>query len=183
MYVHRGDTFFTRSDSWLGRLIRWGETERGETPSWTNHTGVVVKAGHIDKGVYAAEVVEALGHVRRGPLRLNGVAVRVFRPVPDYTEEEKMRLIAEAQSHIGERYGWWKLAGFLIKRATGLDVPRLFFIRDRPICSYLAAWANEAARPRSAEWPGFGMAPQAADPDEMLDFCETHPEFWMEVKS
>jgi len=77
----------------------------------------------------------------------------------------------------------WKLLGFLAKRVTGVNVPGIFFIKDRPICSYLAAWCNEAARDRSLLWPGFGMAPQAADPDEMMDFCLANPEFWKEAES
>ena len=184
LYVQSGDTFFTRSNSVLGRLIRWGQTEKGEEPAWTNHTGVVVKEGWVknpgDLHQPEAEVVEALWHTREGVLKLNGNKVRVFRPVPRYDDVERARMIAEAKAHVGENYGWWKLLGFLAKRFTGVDVPKLFFVKSRPICSFLAALANDAARRRSAEWPGFGMPPQAADPDEMLDFCEKSP-YWQEV--
>lgn len=182
VFVRRGDTFFTHSSSLLGRLIRWGETEKGEEPTWTNHTGVVVEDGWVGGGEPQAVVVEALWKTRRGPLKLNGVTVRFFRPVPPYSEEEKLRLVTEANSFIGNTYGWWKLFGFLAKKITGVDVPKLFFVKNRPICSFLAAVANDAARRRGSRWPGFGTMPQAADPDEMLDFCESHPEFWQEVK-
>jgi len=218
IYAQRGDTVLTHSSSLLGRLIRWGETDPGETNgTWANHAGVVVEDGWIvppenygyglvrdaEHFVYDSEgrispklavVVEALGRVRRGPLKLNGIEVRVFRPIPAYTEEEKQRLVTYANRLVGNRYGWWKLIGFLIKRATGgrVDPTQLYFIHGRPVCSYLAAWGNEVARATGTvirivlgvktHWPGFGMPPQAADPDEMLDFCEAHPEFWDEVK-
>ena len=196
LFAERGDTFFTKSSSLLGRLIRWGEKDPDEsTGAWTNHAGVVVESGWIGgdpglPGYKEAVVIEALWKTRRGPLKVNGVDVRVFRPVPAYTEEEKALFVAEAESYVGDGYGWWKLGGFLLKRATRgvVDVTKVYFIKNRPICSYMAAWTNEKARKigdRSkawaGPWPGFGMPPQSADPDEMLDTCWALPEFWQEV--
>jgi len=201
----------------LGRLIRWGETDPGETPAWTNHAGVVVETGWLvppyidvleaggtvsfvgedgvspDPGPKMAVVVEALWHTRKGPLKLNGVEVRVFRPVPPYTPEEKAAFVANAEIYIGDRYGWWKLLFQLGDRAffKGRKVlsDLAFINKDRPICSYVAAMVNNAARPLGSHipgceyWPLFGMLPpEAADPDTMLDFCEKRPDFWQEVK-
>lgn len=209
-WVERGDTFFTHSDSVLGRLIRWGETDPGETPAWTNHVGVVVQRGWVGDDCPApktcaaggkcgtqpqAVVVEALWTTRRGPLKLNGVQVRVFRPVPAYTEEELQRFVAEAGTYVGDRYGWWKLLFQLGDRAIfrGKKVlTHMLSVDNRPICSYLGAKVNNAAR-RIGQmlkplhgvvlyWPGFGMDPETADPDSMLRFCEQYPELWMEVK-
>jgi hypothetical protein len=219
IYVKSGDTFFTRSNSILGSLIRWGERDKGEEPSWANHAGVVVEDGWIggrpigsvphwgDTVLYPDEahgtmiapdkdaiVVEALWKTRKGTWDgwKDGTEIRVFRPIPPYTPEELSRFEADANSYVGDTYGYWKLAGFLIKKITGIDVPSLFFIDTRPICSYLAAKVNDAARKirsyyygmnnHADLWPEFGMEPQAADPDEMCDFCEAHPEYWQEVK-
>ncbi len=189
-YVHAGDTFFTHSPSLLGELIRWGERDKGEAPSWTNHAGVITGSGWLaaSKNHAPAEVIEALWHVRKGPLKLNGTEVRIFRPQPEYNVHELGEFITHAESFVGDKYGWWKLIGFLIKKATGINIPEAYFIDSRPICSYLAAKVNEAARPRGpmqtvlVDWPGFGMDPQAADPDSMLDFCLAHPNEWMEVR-
>lgn len=198
MWIERGDTGFTRSSSLLGRLIRWGERDPTESPSWANHMFVVVESGWTaplpgdDNG--AAVVVEALGHVRRGPLKLNGVAVRVFRPNPPYTEEEKQRFIVAANNYVGDRYGWWKLTFHLADRLFfgGRKVlSRLLFIDKRPICSYLAAKVNDHARAIGTinviagvkiPWPEFVVPPQAVDPDEALDFCESQPAFWTEIR-
>lgn len=222
LWAERGDTFFTKSESLLGRLIRWGETEKGETNgTWTNHTGVVVESGWLVPPEFGgrlediaagrvsvlptdprpvdqlAVIVEAMWHVQRGAWwdlhakdYAKGQRIRAFYPIPAYTEEEKQRFVTFANHGIGERYGWWKLLGFLAKRATGIDIPKYFFLKDRPICSYYAAYTNEEARKRGSvmtepgryvwPWPGFGMAPQAADPDEMMDFCLEHTEYWRE---
>ncbi len=191
VWAERGDTAFTRSNSLLGRLIRWGEREKGEEAPWTNHALVIVEDGWLgepDSWLHKeAVVVEALWKTRKGTWEgwKEGTDIRVFRPVPEYTEEEKSRFVADANHYVGDKYGYWKLGGFLIKRFTGINVPELFFIDNRPICSYLAAKVNDAARKinlRIGGWLGFGMHPQAADPDEMLDWCETHPEYWQEVK-
>jgi hypothetical protein len=200
LWAERGDTFFTRSSSLLGRLIRWGETEKGETNgTWANHTGVVVESGWLvppempvyEEPVKLAVIVEAMGHVQKGTWwgfhakdYAKGMRIRVFSPVPSYTEEEKQRFVTFANVGIGQRYGWWKLFGFLAKRVTGINVPKIFFVKSRPVCSIYAALANEEARKRGTliqkdPWPGFGMSPQAADPDEMLDFCEAN-RFWSE---
>jgi hypothetical protein len=186
IWARAGDTFFTRSTSLLGRLIRWGETESGEMRTWTNHTGVVIEPGWLmppndyKRQYLPAIVVEALWKVREGPLKLNDTEVRAFRPIPPYYDLELARFIVEAKSFVGNRYGWWKLFGFLIKRATHgkVDPTKFYFIKNRPICSYLAAWCNKEARPSLLN---FGMLPQMADPDEMLDYCEAHPDLWEEL--
>lgn len=213
VYARAGDTFFTHSSTLLGRVIRWGETDPGETNgTWANHAGVVVEDGwigedgaavdvgpgrtlRIGRDVPAAIVIEALWKTRRGPLDLSkGLEVRVFRPIPEYTEEERNRFVIAAAKYVGDTYGWWKLLVQLADRQIfkGRKVLTTALYRDdRPICSYLAAKVNEAARPigtvvrypgeRLASWPGFGMPPQAADPDEMMDFCLAFPGAWLEV--
>lgn len=206
IWAEAGDTFFTRSSSKLGGVIRWGETDEDEAKrgeeSWANHTGVVVESGWIgppgpeqtSPHAGSAIVVEALWKTRRGVLDLDDLeGVRVFRPVPAYDPLELEHFRREAESYVGDTYGWWKLIGFLVKRATKgrIDPTRLYFLRDRPICSYLAAWVNQKAqsvrrilarqgtRPDAA-YP-FGMPPQSADPDEMMDFCLMRRSEWREV--
>jgi hypothetical protein len=190
IYARAGDTFFTRSESWLGKLIRWGETDKDEVKGsvWANHTGVVVEDGWIGAKP-GAIVIEALWKTRRGPMKTANILVRVFRPIPAYGEQEMARFHIEATSYIGDRYGWWKLGGLLVDRVVGRKVVSpLFFLKGRPICSFLAAGTNDEARERWAEgqwagkWPGFGVPWNAADPDTMLRFCESHPEFWEEVR-
>jgi len=188
LYAFRGDTFFTRSDSVLGKVIRWAETDPGEEKTWANHTGVVVKDGWLVppseayKTPVLAVVVEALAHVMHQVWWtahkdevLKGQRIVAYGPVEPRTMEEFAAFKFYAMSKVGARYGWWKL---LFHGADRLffkgkkRLSKLLRVDSRPICSYLAAEANfEQAMT-------FGMSPQAATPDEMLDYCETNQEVW-----
>jgi hypothetical protein len=215
LYVRAGDVFFTHSETALGNMIRWAETDPGETNgTWANHTGVVVEDGWlippaplvlsqdyptkepIEARFIAATVIEALWKTRRGPLDTSTVQVRVFRPVPSLTPEELTRFIARAESFVGATYGWWKLLVQLADRAIfkGRKIlTTAMYLDKRPICSYLAAKVYAFAESQSramarfaktndvARVFAFGMPPQAADPDEMLDYCIAHPDEWEEV--
>ncbi len=200
MRARTGDVFFTHSDSLLGGLIRWAETDPGESPAWTNHCGVVIADGLLAGPGLGPDaiVVEALWKTRKGPLDFSkGIEARVFRPVPEYTEEEKRRFVVDAEEFVGDGYGWWKLIFQLADRVFfgGKKVfCHLLCVDKRPICSYLAAKVHDAARkigtvvhdeerlPLPMVWQGFGMDPETADPDSMLRWCEAHPEFWEEIR-
>lgn len=190
VYVRAGDVFFTRSESVLGKLIRWAETDPGEEPTWANHTGVVVESGWIGPAgsrvgnlnvpieqARQAVVVEALWKTRRGPLKVNGIDVRVFGPIPNPTPEELDAFRAEAATYVGDTYGWWKLLFHLADRAIfkGRKVlSKTLYVDKRPICSYLAAKVGAVVGLT------YGMDPAAATPDEMLDYCESNPDEWVE---
>lgn len=170
-WIEAGDVFFTRSSSLLGRLIRWAETDKGEEVTWANHTGVVVKSGFLDAEP-RAEVVEALWKTRRGPLELSpGLKVAVYR----YTRKLDLeRFERVAQGFVGSTYGWWKLFAHLADRLVfgGKKViSQVLHIDSRPICSYLAA------KVFAAVGVSFGVRPEAADPDEMLDHCQSSHEW------
>ena len=80
------------------------------------------------------------------------------------------------QEYVGQWYGWWKLGAHLWDRLRNRGEKKLsnkLYIDERPICSYLAAKVNEA------QGISFGMEPQAADPDEMLDWVEDHGDVWV----
>jgi hypothetical protein len=182
LYAYAGDVFFTRSESMLGKLIRWAETDPGEEKTWTNHTGVVVEDGWLvppspSKPCQEAVVVEALWHVKKWEWWeahwkevMEGQRIVAFGPRDPRNAEEQLRFREVAESFVGDRYGWWKLGAHLLDRAIFKGrkvISKMLFIDKRPICSYLAAKAQEA------QGMGFGVKPEAADPDEMLDFCQS----------
>ena len=212
LYAMAGDTFFTHSSTLLGRLIRWGETDPGEAKdTWANHTGVVVQSGWIGgcpgfdalgprEGVQAV-VIEALGHVRRCPLDVSKIEVRVFRPIPAYTAAELGKFTLTAESYVGATYGWWKLLFQLADRQffKGKKVlTTALHLDSRPICSYLAGRVNQWAQSKEriiarvsahvnrddngSAYYSFGMPPQAADPDEMMDYALANPTEWQEIR-
>ena len=173
--VQIGDVFFTHSQTTLGKLIRWAETDRNETvAAWANHTGVFVTDG-VTPG--DAQVVEALWKVRKGPLEPGaGVKVRIYRPATPLSVVEKVIFKERAAKYVGDSYGWWKLLVQLADRVAfgGAKVfSSLMFVDSRPICSYLAAHVFDSIG------LGFGMDPDAADPDSMMRYCDAHPTRWI----
>jgi hypothetical protein len=212
LWVEAGDTFFTRSKTILGRLIRWGEVDKGELKgsTWTNHTGVIVESGWIGSTVAGepvqpqAIVIEALWKTRKGPLKVNGTQVRVFRPIPAYDDVELARFRHEAEGYVGDTYGWWKLfvqlgdkTFFGGKKVLG----QMLFKKSRPICSFLAGFTNQMAQSGTRITArltkienglvgstagfavnAFGIPPQACDPDSMMDYCLAHKDEWIEVE-
>jgi hypothetical protein len=203
IYVRAGDVFFTHSSTLLGKLIRFGETDKNEEKgsTWANHTGIVVQDGWVgskDPLAVPATVIEALWKTRKGPLVLNGTEARFFRPVPPYTEEELGRFRAEAETYVGAKYGWHKLfvqLGDKVLFGGRKVLTTALHIKSRPICSFLAGYVNHVAQSNErvanrvlsgkrngAAMYAFGVPPQAADPDSMMDFCLAHPDLWEEVK-
>jgi hypothetical protein len=176
MELKVGDVFFTHSQSKLGRLIRWAETDRWEkVVAWSNHVGIVVESG-ASRDYPAATVVEALWKTRKGPLQPGkDVKVRVFRHRAALSARDKRLFTLKAQTYVGDTYGWWKLGVQLSDRVLfgGKKVfSNLMFMDNRPICSYLAAQCFDMIGIR------FGMDPDAADPDSMMRWCEKHSADW-----
>jgi hypothetical protein len=156
--------------------------------------------GSTDPLAVPATVIEALWKTRRGPLKVNGTAVRVFRPVPEYDQFELERFTQEAESYVGDTYGWHKLLVQLADRIVfgGRKVfTTAMFIKSRPICSFLVGFVNQmaqsgtrtGARVKSHMDRGdngkavytFGVPPQSLDPDTAMDYCLKNPEEWREV--
>lgn len=209
VYALAGDVFFTRSSTLLGRLIRWGEKDKGEVEAtWANHAGVVVADGWIGTPASSlpgasdprpqAVVIEALWKTRKGPLKVNGTEVRIFRPVPGWTASELAVFLDAAETFVGNTYGWWKLGFQLADKIVGRKLFTTLLHKDgRPICSYLMAKVVGAAESverimarigvlgktlNGRAYFAFGIPPQTVDPDEAMDFCLAHPELWKEVR-
>lgn len=193
IYAQAGDVFFTRSSSLLGRLIRWAETDPREPNGvWANHVGIVVKSGWIIPSMYLSKVydrlskavvVESLWKTQEWDWWENhkhedGNEIRVYRKV-DLNFEQITRIEQAARSFVGRTYGWWKLLAHLGDRLLfggEKTLSHFLHIDSRPICSYTAAKSFAQAG------VSFGMDPEVADPDEMMDWCEQSGE-WQLVGS
>lgn len=183
------DVVLTRSDTWLGRVIRAAERRPNDVAVY-NHVGVITYAGLVpppegwnDAGYSFAPrgaiMVEALGHVMQhsvwegyGPAKGSKQSViAVYRPFTT-TSGQRSIVAAKAETFVGQRYGWWKLGAHLldagISKVAGRDVRaarKLLFWDARPICSFLVAEAFAAAG------LNFGVAPGTADPHDIENFC------------
>lgn len=165
------DLYLTTSETWPSRLVRWGSRSEGEDESQVSHVGLVTTAGALDE----AQGIEALWEVTEHRIwearrRTISESVAVFRPT-NLTTFERRVILEELRSHIGQRYGWWKLLFHLAAKLTGKRWPKsFFFLDDRPICSHLVATAFEKAGLT------FGVEGRSADPDDIWDFILSNPD-------
>jgi hypothetical protein len=182
------DVILTRSNTFLGRAIRFAERRPGD-PAVYNHVGMVTRSGLVggtprhptpDDWRQAA-MVEALWHVRLGevwdfygpPAGENRPEVAVYRPT-NVPSNDRSAIAATAEEHVGQRYGWWKLAAPLADSLLSAVTPfrdvrlfrRLLFADSRPICSYLVAKAY------ASRGYDFGVPAGTATPDDVHDYVE-----------
>jgi len=175
--LQAGDVFLTRGAGLLSRLIRVCTRSFGERRTKVNHVGIVVEAG----GIHDAVVVEALLTVRRHTLwsrygTPKKEHVAVYRP-KNVPPADIAIIVAEAEEQVGKRYGFGKIiAHFLDWLLTGAYVFRRLTQDGRyPICSWLVAHAYAKAGFT------FGVAPGAANPDDIWDFVNAMPEYYERI--
>jgi hypothetical protein len=180
-FAQPGDIFFTRGTDGLGRLIRWAERERGEEDSWANHVGVVISPGWMVPPRDGSE--HAMAHVSEALWRIEehewwsyhkanqGYAVAVFRP-RHLTNEGANAVVANAHTRKGDKYAWWRLPVFLVKKLSLGMIPaeKILFLKDRNICSTHMGLAEAAGD------IDFEKDPKELDPDYAMDYCIQHPE-------
>ncbi len=175
--VKPGDIFFTRGHTIIDWLIRFCSRSIGESRTMVNHVGVVVEEGSLQTCV----VVEALSRVKQhklweqyGPPDKDSVAI--FRPL-NLTEEEITLIVNYAKKQVGRKYGYLKIvAHFLDWLCLGIYFFRRLANNGKyPICSWLVAYAFSKAG------KNFGVAPGAAEPDDIWDFVKKHKDKYVEV--
>ena len=172
-----GDVFLTRGTSLLSRAIRVCTRSFGEKRSKVNHVGIVVTGG----GIQNAVVVEALSKVRMhklwkqyAPPKKDHVAVYRSKNV---SPEEMEIIVATAKRQVNKTYGYFKIvAHFLDWCLSGIYFFRWFARNGNyPICSWLVAHAyGEAGY-------DFGVPREAANPDDIWDFVNDHPNYYEEI--
>jgi hypothetical protein len=172
-----GDVLVTRGKGPLAKAIRFFTRSIGESRTKVNHVGVIVHGGPLEE----AWVVEALWKVVRRRLvdgyGENGASdVGIFRPT-NLTHEEIRTVVDAASGYVGRRYGVLKLVThFADWVLQGAYVFRRFTNDDRyPICSWLVACSFEKAGKT------FGVAPGAAAPDDIWDFCTRETDKYVQV--
>jgi len=172
-----GDIFFTRGTSCLSRAIRVCTRSFGEKRSKVNHVGVVVEEGNIQTAV----VVEALSKVRKhrvweryGTLEKHQVAV--YR-ANNLKQEQIEIIVAEANEQVGQPYGYVKIIAHLLDwLLNGVYFFRRLTSDPRyPICSWLVAHSYSKAGKY------FGVAPGAADPDDIWDFVHKRTDIYKPI--
>lgn len=176
--LEAGDIFLTRGNAFVSRAIRWFTRRVGEDRTKVNHVGIIVEPGtELD-----AIAVEALTTVREHSLgryaRKAKTSVAVFRPV-GLSGPEIETIVAQARIHVGRKYGYRKVAAHLADWVLqGAYVfRRLTRDGNYPICSWIVAYAFHAVG------KNFGVEPGAANPDDIWDFVDRHPEHYLQVRA
>ncbi len=172
-----GDVLVTRGRGLLAKAIRFFTRRIGESRTKVNHVGVIVQGGPLEE----VWVVEALWKVVRRRL-VDGYGaegssdVGIFRAT-NLTDEEIRTIVDAANGYVGRRYGVLKLVTHLADWVLqGAYVFRRLTNSDRyPICSWLVACSFEKAGKT------FGVAPGAASPDDIWDFCTRETDKYVKV--
>ncbi len=176
-----GDLLLYNGRGLLPSLIGWAETGKGEAPTYAKHVGGIGHSGPLP----SATRIEALWKVEEFPATgLVNRRVQVWR-MDGLTYGERTDLAAYARKHLGDKYGVLKLGAHLgdalLSKAFGghpYVFRKLARLDDYPICSWLWAYAYDRVLGYR-----FGMPPRAAAPDDILDWIEDRPEWFMVAES
>jgi hypothetical protein len=170
------DIVFTRSSGFLGRMIRFFTRRKGESKTITSHVGIITYGSDL----WNSTIVEAQTHTNRHSMQeaygSSDTELCIFRP-KNLTNEQVEKIVAKAESYVGDDYGYLKLLAYAADWCLGERnvFRRLCRIDSRPICSYLVARSYEAAG------LDFGVDDYAASPDDILDFCTGNPDKYVFV--
>ena len=173
MQLLEGDIVCTHGNSWISRAIRWFSRTGGESRAMCNHVGIVVTPGNER----SAGIVEALSTVQYHSIKKytddEDTFVAIYRPT-NVTEEDCYEMANRAYSHVGKTYGYFKIVAHFLDWCLG---GRYFFRRitrsgNYPICSWVVADAYGHIG------LDFGVEIGQASPDDIWDFCVTHPDIY-----
>ena len=175
--------FAGRAD-WYGVLSGWLMRTRGEGLTYAVHTAQFLDA---DRYLELATVVKirATGDILRprqahDTWQRRGFEVWRCRVL---TAEQRAAVTRQALAYVGARFGWAKVFTHvldgLVSKVAGRDVflfRRLNHDTRYPLCSWVTAFAYDRALHYQ-----FGVPPEAADPDEIGDWVNSHPAEWERV--
>jgi len=184
-----GDIFLTRGCSILSRAIRFFTRSIGEKRTEVNHVGLVVQGGDIKTAI----VVEALYKVMRHALWSQYCLpkkdyVAIYRTT-NLTAEQVKDIVAEAEKHVGKKYGTcmivahfldW-LSGRMLGWLLGWQFSDIYLFRrlipgnKYPICSWVVADAFAKAG------KDFGVEVGMATPDDIWDFVVKNTDKYKEI--
>ena len=164
--IEVGDIVHVQGGSLYSRAIRWVTRASTEAPSWASHTALVLQVAD------SVTVIDTVG------IRVSARPLRAYRLLPSkllvsrvpggLSARQKASLAEKARDYEGRLYGVFKLLSHALDRL--LD-NRYFFRRlartdDYPICSWMVAYAYQRSLGLL-----FGCPPNAAQPDDILDYC------------
>lgn len=160
------DLIFCHGYSWLTQAIRWAERGKNESASNAAHV-----AGIIEGNLAEEALTKVVAHAYN---KTNFPGTHYVYRNTKLTQVQRDLIVAEAEDYIGRTYGYLKiltqLGDALLQKAFGGSIyafRRLTTDDKYPICSWVWAYAYYKAINYT-----FGIKPQEATPDDMLDFVQ-----------
>jgi hypothetical protein len=164
-FLEAGDVVHVQGRGLMSRLIRWFSRACGERRSWASHSAMVLRTGD------RIEIVEALRKVVVRPISAYARTrsrLLVCRKPGGLDPDQKQKIVEKAQQYRGRKYGFGKIFAHALDRFFNnrYVFRRLARMDDYPICSWLVAFVYDRALGHQ-----FGVRPNAAQPDDLLDHC------------
>jgi hypothetical protein len=164
--IEVGDIVHVQGGSIFSRAIRWVTRSSAEAPSWASHTALVLEVAS------KVMVIDTVGiRVRVRHLSANSFSrskVLVSRVPGGLSAQQKESITAKARNYEGRLYGVFKLLAHALDRLLDNHYffRRLARMDDYPICSWIVAYTYQRSLGLM-----FGCPPNAAQPDDILDYC------------
>jgi hypothetical protein len=163
--LQTGDVIHVQSRGLLSKLIRFFSRADKEKPSWASHSAIVLRVGE------EIEIIEALYKTVIRPITAyKGTKAKllVCRKPGGIDEQNKQKMIEKAVYYEGKPYGYLEIAFHVLDRLLNnrYVFRRLIKDNDYPICSWLVAYVYYKVIDYQ-----FGVPPNAAQPDDILDHC------------
>lgn len=164
-FLQTGDVIHVQSRGILSKLVRFFSRAKEEEPSWASHSAMVLRVGQ------QIEIIEALIWTVIRPItayKNNKAMLLVSRKPGGIEPENKEKMIKKAEYYKGKPYGFWEISFHILDRLLNNSYVfrRLIKNNDYPICSWLVAFVYDRVLGYK-----FGVEPNAAQPDDILDHC------------
>jgi len=163
--LQTGDIIHVQNRGILSKLILFFSRAWKEEPSWASHTAMVLRVGE------EVEIIEALWKTVIRPITAyKGIKSKllVCRKPGGIDQEQQQKMIEKAEYYKGKTYGYYKIALHILDRLLNNRYVFRRLIKDNeyPICSWLVAYVYDRILGYR-----FGVEPNAAQPDDILDHC------------
>lgn len=163
-----------------------GNSHTSGVPGWLIRLGGIIKTGsarvnHSWLIASATGILEAVGRIRAASLAAYLDTPSAIYRYRHWTFEERVAVVAQMESIIGQGYGWGKIVLHALDSfIPGQHYPftRLFGVTSFKVCSSAIAWAAYNA---GARWPFGPINWRSVTPDYLDDWVRSHPEDWLVV--
>ena len=151
----------TQSQGLFGRMVKWGSRSPRESPTWATHCGVIIGGRTIVEARWKV-ILRALWWYKG-----SNEKIIIFRRSGGLDGKQKHIIRAKAADYLGRTYGIGKIITHGLDALLGgvYFFRRLAFMDRYPICSWVVAFVYDKLGIR------FGIPPDCAQPDDIMDYC------------